>query len=111
MPIRPEMRRWYGEAHRKRAHAAKVAAGWKCQRCGEPHGKLYEREDGSYYRVTLTLAHLNHKPWDNRAKNLAVLCPGCHLEHDRPEHLKRAAATRARKAKEAFARAGQLQLV
>ena len=111
MPIRKDMRKHYGKAHRRRAHAMKEAAGWRCRDCGVAHGTLREREDGSYDREVLTLAHLNHKPWDNRPENLRVLCRACHLAHDRPEHLRRAAATRARKTNEAHARSGQLRLL
>lgn len=110
MPIRRRYRRWYGKAHRERAYAAKAAAGWRCQSCRARHGDLFERADGSVYRVTLTLAHLNHKPWDNRPENLAVLCAACHLRHDAPEHARNAAQTRARRFAEASANAGQLRL-
>jgi hypothetical protein len=113
MPIRKTLRRWYGKAHRRRAQALKEAAGWRCQGagCERRHGDAIVREDGTTGRVVLTLAHLNHKPWDNRAANLRVLCQRCHLAHDQAEHVRNAAATRARKTAEAHDRAGQLPLL
>ena len=111
MPIKPEHRKFYGPAHERRARNAKEATGWLCQDCGARHGTLIERPDGSYYRVTLTLAHLNHCPWDNDPENLRVLCAPCHLRHDRPHHVEESAKTRNRKTAEAQQRAGQLRLV
>lgn len=50
-------------------------------------------------RVTLSTAHLDHDPANNRAKNLKALCQICHLQHDRPEHQRRRLETlKARKA-------------
>ena len=111
MPIKAQYKRWYGREFKQRSFALKEAAGWKCQDCGDVHATITERPDGSFYRVTLTLAHLNHKPWDNRVDNLRVLCARCHLNHDRPHHLVESAKTRARKTEAAHAQAGQLSLL
>ena len=40
-------------------------------------------------RVILASAHLNHDPGDNRPRNLAALCQGCHMRHDAREHRRR----------------------
>ena len=36
--------------------------------------------------VILTVAHLNHKPEDNRDENLRAMCQACHLSYDRRHH-------------------------
>lgn len=38
--------------------------------------------------IVLTVAHLDHQPENNEAKNLRALCGGCHLNHDRRHHIK-----------------------
>jgi hypothetical protein len=49
------------------------------------------------YLITavVTVAHLNHEPWDNRPENLAALCQYCHLRHDAKHHYATARRTRA----------------
>ncbi len=37
-------------------------------------------------RVVLTVAHLNHKPGDDRDENLKALCQWCHLNYDKLHH-------------------------
>ncbi|MCC7235577.1 MAG: hypothetical protein IT163_09760 [Bryobacterales bacterium] len=46
-------------------------------------------------RIVLTMAHLNHDPFDNDDANLAMLCQWCHLWHDREQHAQSAHNTRA----------------
>ncbi len=46
-------------------------------------------------RIVLTMAHLNHDPFDNSDANLAMLCQWCHLWHDRQHHAASAHVTRA----------------
>ena len=62
-------------------------------------------------KIVLTVAHLDHDIQNGDRSNLAALCQRCHLNHDRPQHLANAAATRARKRAEAIAAAGQLTLI
>jgi hypothetical protein len=52
------------------------------------------------YRVILTVAHLDHDPSNKEVSDerLKALCQKCHLDYDRPHHLKNAAETRRRKA-------------
>jgi hypothetical protein len=40
-------------------------------------------------KVVLTVAHLDHRPEHNAPQNLACLCQGCHLRHDRRLHSAR----------------------
>lgn len=56
-----------------------------------------EFADGSYVRVVLTTAHLDHDPSNNDEANLKALCQRCHLKHDGAHHARNAARTRARK--------------
>ena len=41
---------------------------------------------GRSVRVVLGVAHLNHKPSDNRDSNLRALCGYCHLMFDKAHH-------------------------
>lgn len=47
-------------------------------------------------KVVLTVAHLNHKPGDDRDENLAALCQWCHLHHDQYQHRSSRQARRDR---------------
>lgn len=96
MPIRPENRSRYpvywrvlsGFIRWSRARA-------QCEWCGAVHGCPHP-VTGS--RVVLTTAHVHdHRPEMDRPDNLAALCQRCHLGHDRPRHMERAAITRASK--------------
>jgi len=53
------------------AQAVKVAAGWRCVRCNEPH----DRDRG----FVLTVHHLDLDPSNCRWWNLVALCQRCHL--------------------------------
>ena len=91
-------------------------ANGRCERCGRPHqhqlrclpdGRWYDEDNATWRdtrnrharcpdlleagafrltRVVLAAAHLNHRPGDNRLRNLRALCQRCHLEHDRAYH-------------------------
>lgn len=68
MPIRPELREFYGAAHRAyRAELIRIH-GARCMECGA------ERE--SY----LNLAHTHHDP--RQPELVALWCPSCHARHD-----------------------------
>lgn len=113
MPIRPENKDRYPADWPAISLAAKQAAGWRCActgqcgrgthrgRCPNRHGQAAY---GTGTKVVLTTAHLNHQPEDVHPDNLAVMCQGCHLHHDRAHHLVTAALTRAAE----LAAAGQL---
>lgn len=62
-----------------------------------------EYDAGSFVRVILTVAHLNHREDDNRPENLAALCQRCHLRLD-------AADNAARRRERRDAAAGQAPL-
>ena len=126
MPIRPDLRHWYDREWAKLARQVKAEARWRCEQCGVRHGDWRPRRTPGlprvwgdhcliggepHYRVVLTVAHLDHDPSNRARENLKALCQRCHLAHDRPEHLRRAAETRARQRAEAHRRAGQLELV
>lgn len=51
----------------------KVMAGWRCERCGVPHGKAALGE-------CLTVHHLDGVKSNLESWNLAALCQRCHLQ-------------------------------
>ncbi len=56
---------------------------------------------GTHFRarevtVVLTIAHLNHKPGDDRPENLRAFCQWCHLHYDRHHHRDTRAARKDR---------------
>ncbi len=60
----------------------RTRADWKCEWCGvqcrrpgEPH---------TTHKITLTVAHLDHDPWNPDAR-LAALCAPCHCRYDLKE--------------------------
>lgn len=91
----------------------------RCEHCARPHGeRVFRMRDGrwwdnqrrywrdkngrrarrpegnvlalgSWTRVVLACAHLNHDPTNNRLHNLAALCQRCHMIYDAPEHRRR----------------------
>lgn len=67
MPIRPELRSYYGAEWRQYRAILLELAGDRCQRCGRPHPML----NG---------AHVTHDPRDMEL--VAVWCPSCHATHD-----------------------------
>lgn len=90
-------------------------AGWRCEWCGAEHGKPHP-VTGS--KVCLTVAHLDtpfpdgtpgnrHNKMDVRDEALAALCNRCHLNYDRPDHVRNARETRRRKRE----KDGQLRLL
>ena len=60
-------------------------------------GAQYRAKDGRTVEVQLGVAHLNHKSWDNRDRNLRALCRRCHLRHDSLFHAARAHRTRGKR--------------
>lgn len=80
----PMDRKKYPADWEKLARAIKEEAGWKCEQCGKQCRRPGEKLDT--HRRTLTVAHLNHKPWDCRRENLKALCAPCHLRYDAKHH-------------------------
>ena len=64
-------RKKYPANWEKLAKAIKDEADWKCEECGKQCRKPGEPFDT--HKNTLTVAHLNHKPWDCRRENLKAL--------------------------------------
>jgi hypothetical protein len=69
MPIRPELRKYYGAAWREYRGMLIALAGDRCTRCGAAHPML----NG---------AHVSHDPRDMEL--VTVWCPRCHARHDAP---------------------------
>ena len=57
------------------AAAVKRRAGWKCERCGQPHGYPPHGQ-------VLTVHHRDHDPMNNKPENLIALCAACHLREE-----------------------------
>lgn len=60
----------YPAGWKELARQVKEAAGWKCERCGVPHGNVPN---------VLTVHHLDFDKQNIELWNLAALCQRCHL--------------------------------
>lgn len=118
MPIAPEDLVRYPPDWPRIARAVKAGrAGWRCEctgQCGEHPGQRCPRRQGDpaagrrrCYRITLTVAHLDHTPEHNDPGNLLAMCQGCHLRYDVAHHCR----TRVRRELDRLEAAGQLALV
>lgn len=76
------------------ARALKESVGWVCEGCGARHGRRHPKTRSV---VVLTVAHLNHRPRDDRRENLRVWCQLCHNRHDARHRALNAIRTRAAK--------------
>jgi len=110
MPIRAELRKFYGRSWRNGVRPRILErAGNRCEMCAvENHAEVY-REGRSWLdasvpledvwrfgwdartlersvRIVLTIAHLNHQAGDDRDENLMALCQWCHLNYDKQHH-------------------------
>lgn len=101
----PMQRKLYPDDWEEIAHQIKTAANYHCTECGRTCRLPGESKDEFFARArlppdvaigkyTLTVAHLNHQPSDNRPDNLRALCAVCHLRYDskqmsRKRYLKR----------------------
>jgi hypothetical protein len=90
MPIRPELRQFYGADHRRLRAELIAQTGPHCWEC--------KRVMLAY----LNLAHMRHDPRD--PSQVELLCPSCHAAHDAPHRI---AVMRRRRAK----KHGQLWLL
>jgi 5-methylcytosine-specific restriction endonuclease McrA len=88
MPIRPELRKYYGAEWRRYRLVLLDLAKNKCANCGMKHKYL----NG---------AHVHHDPRNGQL--ITILCPACHARHDTPQRVAMTRRTRAR-------RVGQLWL-
>jgi hypothetical protein len=91
--------------HNWKAIAAelKEAAQWRCQRCRKKAGEWTYNRYGQRRRVVLSVAHLDHDPYNPHAR-LLVLCLACHLRYDASH------AERGRKRRNMSIARGQLTL-
>jgi len=69
-------------------------ANGKCEFCGLVHGDMFP---GTWKRIVLTTAHLDHDTTNNNENNLAALCQRCHLAYDLEHHKQTAAFNRLQK--------------
>ena len=102
MPIKPENRARYPKDWRQISlRVRRERAGNRCEcrgECGHEHAGRCPERNGRRHSITgsivvLTVAHLNHRPEDNREANLRAMCQRCHLAHDRSEHARLARRT------------------
>jgi hypothetical protein len=98
MPIRPELRHFYrGLAWNTARAGCRERAHDRCEHCRAKNGHVYVRErDGRWVLIQCGAAHLNNVAGDDRPENLAWLCRGCHLRHDREHHHETRAARKDR---------------
>jgi heterodisulfide reductase subunit B len=79
----------------------KEAAGWKCEHCGlqciRPGEATAHLSRSERAKRTLTAAHLDHDPQNQRPR-LAALCSACHLRYDAPEKARKRAEKKAQEA-------------
>lgn len=95
-------RAFYPSDWPQRAAALKASVGC-CQRCGARPGEKKPNRFGELKPVVLTVAHLDHDPY-NPAARLCVLCAACHLRYDASH------AERFRKAHNMAVARGQLEM-
>jgi hypothetical protein len=114
LPIKPELRKFYGRQWADEIRPAILRrAGNRCEQCrvwnnvevfrGEegmwrvsgPHAPWHLNDgrltmdkpmDEHRVRIVLTIAHLNHISGDDRPENLKALCQWCHLDFDKAHH-------------------------
>jgi hypothetical protein len=111
MPIPNAIRTKYYGAHWRNVVriAALERAGYRCQRCGLADGAVGYRTGALFHPVParrrrgrdlvtihLQVCHLNDTPGDDRAENLVVKCPRCHLVGDSVLHRESRAARKDR---------------
>lgn len=82
MPIRRELRKYYGPVWRRYRHALIAAHGNRCTVCGRTVTKW------------LNVCHLSHDP---RTSSVALMCPADHNRHDAGHRLAVGRRNRARR--------------
>lgn len=66
----------------------KIAAEWRCQRCGIQRGEQQRNQHGDLVEAIITTAHLDHDPWNPNAR-LEVMCAPCHRAYDNADRPRR----------------------
>jgi 5-methylcytosine-specific restriction endonuclease McrA len=130
MPIRPELRKFYGAAWRATRKRILARAEGRCEFCDVADRAVIVRGPGGFWsvlggawrdakgedvdglrvplarqwtvEVILSCAHLNHVAGDDRDDNLAALCQRCHLVYDARLHYAGARRTVAAKRGQAW---------
>lgn len=77
----PMQKSLYPKNWREIARKLKEAANWTCQCCGARRGEQQKNRHGNLVNVVITVAHLDHDPWNMHAR-LQVLCRKCHITYD-----------------------------
>lgn len=96
MPIRADLRHFYRTPGWRAARAAvRERAGDRCEQCGVRNGLRVNIRLDRAVLIQCGCAHLNNIAGDDRLENLAWLCRGCHLHHDRFTHAASAHRTRS----------------
>lgn len=112
MPIRKDLRPWYGAAWRRLSLQLRAEAGWRCQCLGECGGQhrgqctAYDRrlplltddEVPAGPSTQLQVCHLGHDHQTHDPSQLAVFCASCHARYDVRHHrrtIRRAEMARA----------------
>ena len=87
MPIKPENRNRYpSDWNLRRRFIVEHRAKNRCEWCGALN---YRPHPDTGSKVVLTIAHVfDHRPEAAGLMNLAALCQRCHLNHDRPRHIR-----------------------
>ena len=87
MPIKPELRHFYGKTRRTVTRPRILErAGNCCETCGVANYSIVPGRTRPFIRVVLTVAHLNHMAGDDRDENLKALCQRDHLALDKNQH-------------------------
>lgn len=93
MPISKENKSLYPKNWKEIRAKILQRADNKCEFCGIENHKwtrsvMIGGNRGWYYRVVLTIAHLDHNPQNCDPSNLRALCQKCHNRYD-AEHRKK----------------------
>lgn len=78
---------WYHPNFFKQGPLCIKRAKYTCQHCGKKANVEYVAQTGRADKVVIQAAHVNHDPWNGRAK-LIALCKQCHMSYDHAEHVK-----------------------
>lgn len=93
-PIRPDRKALYPPDWPAISRRVKLAAGWRCQKCGVKHGAQNPRTGAT---VVLTTHHKDFDPTNCRRRNLIALCQLCHNQADARHRAETRAATASMK--------------
>lgn len=102
MPIKKENKSLYPKNWKEIREAILQRANNKCEFCGIENHKwarsvIQNNHRGTYYRVVLTIAHLDHNPQNCNPNNLRALCQKCHNRYDAEHRRKNRSHTLALK--------------